>query len=503
MTYAIKGKPNLPSISQAPLKWGNGPVQHNPQVYLVFLGPDWQSSGSALVQHMETLFASLAGGDYNNILSQYNDDPQGPNSYIHNTVQLAGLWIDTSIPPSNMSMADIANEAATAQVANNWPASIDATILVFPQQGTTYDSDFAKICGYHSEGLYSSTLGSIAIAFGMAMYPHSGCEPAGNNADNLAYIATHEYAEAATDPYADGSGWSTDGTSNNEIGDLCNQIISIYYDALSGQDLVVQELFDNSTDSCAANLGQDYYSSSAGKHTVYGPLYNAYYNLGQTNSVLGYPTDEAYPQAGGKAQEFQLTSCGNFQGSRLYWSPNVAGDAYEVQGCIAQEYLTNLQGPSGILGFPTSNEGPVFASGSSTNQIGRVSTFQNGNIYYNGSAWEVHGPILTKYLQLDGPAGSASFPTSDVQTVAGGYVSTFQGAPGVGQVNVYSSSAGAYDVQGSILQKYLSIGGSGSALGFPTSDEHAAANGVDRESDFQHGYIIYTVSNGQVTVYYT
>src|SRR5207302_1616243 len=47
----------------------------------------------------------------------------------------------------------------------------------------------------------------------------------------------------------------------------------------------------------------------------------------------------------------------------------------------------------------------------------------------------------------------------------------------------------AFATYGMIFQRYLQMGGSGSWLGFPTSDEYAITNG--RRSDFEGGYILY------------
>lgn len=55
-----------------------------------------------------------------------------------------------------------------------------------------------------------------------------------------------------------------------------------------------------------------------------------------------------------------------------------------------------------------------------------------------------------------------------------------------------------YIVQGRIYQKYASIGGPISALGFPISDEYAIS--IGRESDFQNGHIAYNSSNGVTAV---
>lgn len=108
-----------------------------------------------------------------------------------------------------------------------------------------------------------------------------------------------------------------------------------------------------------------------------------------------------------------------------------------------------------------------------------VQWFAGGRIYYSWatSAHEVHGLILNKYLSLGSVNSFVGYPLSDEVAVTGGRASQFQGA------NIYYSGAtGAHEVHGAILSTYLRLGGTGSRLGLPTSDEHRVTGG--RRSNF-------------------
>jgi uncharacterized protein with LGFP repeats len=57
---------------------------------------------------------------------------------------------------------------------------------------------------------------------------------------------------------------------------------------------------------------------------------------------------------------------------------------------------------------------------------------------------------------------------------------------------------GAHEVHGAIRDRWLALGGAGSSLGYPTSDEYAVPGG--RQSDFEHGSVRWDAGTGAVTV---
>ncbi|MCA9682464.1 MAG: hypothetical protein KC457_09740, partial [Myxococcales bacterium] len=146
-------------------------------------------------------------------------------------------------------------------------------------------------------------------------------------------------------------------------------------------------------------MGAIYWSQATGAGAVWGPAYLRYLTL---TNVLGLP------QAGmpfGTQANPDLTT--KFQRGRIYYARHTG--AFEVHGSILDLY-TSLQGPSGFLGMPISDETEVHdATG---RQIGVASVFEGGTIYHSSrtGANEVHGEILKTYQRLGGPAGSLGFP---------------------------------------------------------------------------------------------
>ena len=91
------------------------------------------------------------------------------------------------------------------------------------------------------------------------------------------------------------------------------------------------------------------------------------------------------------------------------------GEGLVANGSIKSRWQA-LSGLSGELGYPITDELPVFKD---AQEIGRVSRFQNGAMYLNhktGNAFDVRGPILTAWEeQFGGAAGEFGFPISGLQ----------------------------------------------------------------------------------------
>ncbi|CAO5232039.1 GH25 family lysozyme [Frankia sp. AgKG'84/4] len=140
------------------------------------------------------------------------------------------------------------------------------------------------------------------------------------------------------------------------------------------------------------------------------------------------------------------------------------------------------------LGAPIGVENPAGGGG-------RWQQYSNGLVFWS-VATGVHalwGPIAPRYLAVGGSNRFLHRPVSDIEnTVApGGQQARFQG----GWI-YWHPATGAHVVNGRILQTYLGLGGSGSALGLPTSDEYSVPGG--RQSDFQHGRLRWDAVTNQV-----
>jgi uncharacterized protein with LGFP repeats len=176
-----------------------------------------------------------------------------------------------------------------------------------------------------------------------------------------------------------------------------------------------------------------------------------------------------------------------FQNGRIYWRSGAP--AAFVVGAILGKYVT-LGTVNSYLGFPVTDELPGPNGGA-------YSDFQYASIYWSPTtgAHVIVGAIRGKWLSVGGAGGFLGYPVSDELAATVGRVSQFQHG------NIYwTSTTGAHYVIGAILGRYLSLGGTGSRLGVPVSDEYAISGG--RRSDFQHGAILYNSTSGATSVIY-
>lgn len=196
---------------------------------------------------------------------------------------------------------------------------------------------------------------------------------------------------------------------------------------------------------------------------------------------LGYPTGDSFQtiERGGQAAIF----------SRGIIVVRASGSAFVVYGSIYGHYagLGNVAAGSirvPVVGLPLSDEEAV--------PNGRRSRFEGGDIYWKGAtgAWEVHGAIRDAWAALGGPRSFLGYPTTDE-------VGVMNGSTEIGRSNTFESATmfwsgatGAFECHGDIRTKYLTSGGPGGALGFPTTNETDTPGG-GRYNAFQNGLIVW------------
>jgi uncharacterized protein with LGFP repeats len=176
-------------------------------------------------------------------------------------------------------------------------------------------------------------------------------------------------------------------------------------------------------------------------------------------------------------------------------SPFSSSGAYPVKDAIYKKWkeLAGAKTATGddvqaYLGYPLGEETPVAAGQGG----GTAQTFQRGMIVAaaNGAAFVVYGMIYLRYAALGGLGSLLGRPTSDEEAAAGGgRVSKFAGG------DIYwSGGSGANEVHGAIRERYLALGGPGGALGYPTSCETPvmrAGKEVGRFNRFFNTGVIY------------
>lgn len=185
----------------------------------------------------------------------------------------------------------------------------------------------------------------------------------------------------------------------------------------------------------------------------------------------------------------------DFKNATIYWSKSTG--AHEVHGSILIRYK-QLNGPLGPLGFPRTDEinGAINAS--------RINRFENGAIYWSSAskAHEITGHLYAKYITLGGEAGYHGLPVGDIKVLGDQYSIELQRG-----MLFYSNQSGAHEVHGSILAKYLSLNPTiKNLIGLPTSDELDILDNKGRStgkkvSNFQAGAIYWSSSTGAYEVH--
>ncbi len=215
-----------------------------------------------------------------------------------------------------------------------------------------------------------------------------------------------------------------------------------------------------------------------------GPIGAYYLSLGGPGSYLGTPVGSESGVAGGLEQPYQ--------NGYIFWAASTG--AHVVHGAILSRYLA-FGGPSGILGFPTSDETGT------PDGVARYNTFAGSggsSLYWTpqSGAFETQGAIYAKWAAMGGEAGLLGYPVTDESNTA----------DGIGRYNHFSNDASifwtpttaAWSVHGSIRAAWASMGWERGPLGYPISDEYAVNGG--RRSDFQRGSITWNANTGAIGV---
>lgn len=378
-------------------------VQHNPKVYLIFWGSQWNNN--PIVGDIVNAFNELGGSAYNNILTQYAD-ATGP---VNNDVQYMADAVDTSAVPTPVTETNMDAEALRIVSSKGWPTGDDDQFLIFPQQGSDPHAVF-NVCGRHGTFSNNSTIEYV-------MYPTDENCVFNNSTveDSLIATAIHEYAEAATDPSGPGGlhpphnwGWSTPDPANDEIevADKCQGYNSSQLYLLINENIYVQPLWDQANKQCSTGVGQDFSTTDTNyqHHTVVDPILTDYNNnLRNELGPAGEPADEQYAYAGGIKQDFATGAA--------YISP--ANKTSILYGAISTDY-GDFYEPTAAhpIGWPAGNIGTVPSC-----SCGLQAQFDNGTMVAQSSAatsaaW-LGATAYATWSDWEGPNGPLGWPTDN------------------------------------------------------------------------------------------
>lgn len=183
--------------------------------------------------------------------------------------------------------------------------------------------------------------------------------------------------------------------------------------------------------------------------------------------------------------------------SQASWGTTCGGSSIAIGGDIGAKFV-ELGACEGVLGKPTKGVTGGLNYGGSWAEFTNNTT--KGAIIHHPAhgAHEIHGPILDQWVNMGGANGTYGYPVTDVQrsAVCGGATSAFERG-----IIYYSVANGARGVTNTtpVGQKYFSMGGDGSFLGLPTSEEYSTGNFYfDRRQNFEHGHIYWSTFGGAV-----
>lgn len=171
-------------------------------------------------------------------------------------------------------------------------------------------------------------------------------------------------------------------------------------------------------------------------------------------------------------------------GCGVYWPA-----PFEVCGAIKNLY-DSIGGPTSFLLLPKSNEL------TNPDGVGKRSEFINGFIYWHPrtGAHTVSVPVSRVWQRHRWENGFLGYPTtSDISLGNQWYVQHFEG----GHVYTHNAlPATQASIQGAIYDKWQSMGGQNSTLGYPISDELTTPDGIGRYNVFEGGMIYWTPQHG-------
>ena len=176
----------------------------------------------------------------------------------------------------------------------------------------------------------------------------------------------------------------------------------------------------------------------------------------------------------------------HYQAGSIYWSS--ATGAREVHGAVVQRWA-GMGWERGPLGYPTTDE-----TGTPDGR-GRFNHFQNGSIYWSPStgAQDVYGAIRSAWSASGWELGPLGYPTTG-ETAA---------PDGVGRYNdfqkgsvYWSERTGAHDVRGPLLTAWRGLGAQSSALGYPVTGERTTPDQAGRYNHFERGSVYWTAATG-------
>lgn len=184
-----------------------------------------------------------------------------------------------------------------------------------------------------------------------------------------------------------------------------------------------------------------------------------------------------------------------YEHGRLYWTADTW--VHETYGDILAKFLE--QGGHPAFGVPLTDECGTADGNGRYNHFTGTEESGLSSVYWRPDlgAQLISGPVREHWEASGWETGTYGFPVSDTQPAGeSGLFSDFEGDDGFGASIHFSPDSGTHGTKGSIRDHWLNLGGTGSYLGFPVSDEYDVPEG--KRSDFQGGHIVFNADTGEV-----
>jgi streptogramin lyase len=234
---------------------GSEGVQHTPKVNVIFWGSNFtnkKTEGPAVRTMLLKLYEGLSGSSYQGILSQYFD----PTSRVGSSVSVSSYDDESVEAPQNLYAEAVEEEIMKAISVKSWKAEKTAQFVVVTAPGSTYEGKFiAGACAFHG---ITTASANVTAGIVYAFVPYQGkpmpekCVKKGNPTENPVYktskSASHEYAEAATNPIPScrkTSPWN--GLKCEEVADKCNELADLELP----DGAYAQKLYDDHQHGCS------------------------------------------------------------------------------------------------------------------------------------------------------------------------------------------------------------------------------------------------------------
>jgi hypothetical protein len=370
------------------LYYQGGEVLKQPKLYLIFWGSNWNTEEDkrwkgALVNTLRGMTTEYGFDEtYQRILHQYWDEQTEPHQ-ISNTVTVAGEWVyEGSAAPQNLTQEAVELEINTAIETNHWVREKDAMFMLMEPSGTAWTEAFAKFteCGYHEVDRWGDVYGLIPDD--SDKHFESGCV-SGTIQHSETETASHEYAEAVTDPHPLGEkGWTNEG--GWEIADICdsgpemlNEPLSIYVTALWGNNEKTCVIHDPPEEPPAPPTSTTEGSTGVGYHQATltgsvnpngGPEPHYYFEYGTTTAYGSYvpaPPGSGLGSHGSAAVPVSATPMGLKDNTRYHYrlvASTWAGSSYGADKEVvtpAPPPVANTEAATGLSETAATLDGSV------------------------------------------------------------------------------------------------------------------------------------------------